>query len=132
MQSSHQSVVNVHKHSVITKNHIVIRNERTLPTPIPPPIPSKNSNRCTFLVKKLCNSMFCFIACGTLNGFNCYRFNTGCYCVVTTQMNWTMAYNYCLNNGRSLLSIETQAKQDDLQVNLPSIIGTGKKVFFFK
>jgi len=37
-----------------------------------------------------------------------------------------MAYNYCANNGRSLVSIQSQAKQNDLQVNLPSIIGTSK------
>ena len=70
--------------------------------------------------------MISFSACGTLNGFVCYRFRTGCYCVVTTQMSWTMAYNYCLTNGRSLLSIQSQSKQNDLQVNLPSVIGTSK------
>ena len=43
MQFSHQSAVNVYNYNANTVNHVVIRNETTLPIPIPLPIPSKNS-----------------------------------------------------------------------------------------
>ena len=39
-------------------------------------------------------------------------------------MTWLKASLFCQNNGKSLLTVDTVAKQLDLQTNLPTIMGT--------
>ena len=43
-------------------------------------------------------------------------------------MYWRAAYDFCLTNGKHLLSIETPAKSEEIKRNLPYLIGSGKSI----
>lgn len=41
-------------------------------------------------------------------------------------MYWRAAYDFCNANGKYLLSIETQAKSEEIKRILPKLIGSSK------
>jgi len=66
------------------------------------------------------------VTCGSMNGLTCRRLPfTGCYCPVTTLMAWRDAYDYCRFNGKSLVSIESAFKAEELKLHLRSLIPAG-------